>query len=251
MRTLQSYTPNLLEEMAYGTGETVEYTYDNLHRQKSVTTSDWTVEYDYDGAGNLAHSVSTKNGTNVLYHLNNTFDSLGRLRTSVETDQTGKMTRGQYNQYDNKGRLQSSSYYDGAQMRSQSYTYHANGTVSVFQAANGDRIENTYDSLNRETVKKVQHDNSETYTYERKTTYKDGSAANQTTALVSKINYEYENENVTTRPSYQIRYVYDDLGNIAEEYHQTSPKAGSTAYTDKPHGKYWYDAQSQLLMDQS
>ena len=69
MRTLQSYTPNLLEEMTYGTGETVEYTYDNLHRQKSVTTSDWTVEYDYDGAGNLAHSVSTKNGTNVLYHL--------------------------------------------------------------------------------------------------------------------------------------------------------------------------------------
>ena len=109
MRTLQSYTPNLLEEMTYGTGETVEYTYDNLHRQKSVTTSDWTVEYDYDGAGNLAHSVSTKNGTNDLYHLNNTFDSLGRLRTSVETDQTGEMTRGQYNQYDNKGRLQSSS----------------------------------------------------------------------------------------------------------------------------------------------
>ena len=253
--TLASYRynalANLLEEMEYGTGETVSYTYDNLHRQKSVTTSDWTVEYDYDGAGNLAHSVSTKNGTNVLYHLNNTFDSLGRLRTSVETDQTGKMTRGQYNQYDNKGRLQSSSYYDGAQMRSQSYTYHANGTVSVFQAANGDRIENTYDSLNRETVKKVLHDNSETYTYERKTTYKSGSAANQTTALVSKINYDYENENVTTRPSYQIRYVYDDLGNITEEYHRTSPKAGSTAYTDKPHGKYWYDAQNQLVMDQS
>ena len=70
--------------------------------------------------------------------------------------------------------------------------------------------------------------------------------------MVSKINYEYENENVTTRPSYQIRYVYDDLGNITEEYHRTSPKAGSTAYnTDKLHGKYWYDAQNQLVMDQS
>ena len=253
--TLASYRynalANLLEEMEYGTGETVEYTYDNLHRQKSVTTSDWTVEYDYDGAGNLAHSVSTKNGTNVLYHLNNTFDSLGRLRTSVETDQTGQMTRGQYNQYDNKGRLQSSSYYDGAQMRSQSYSYHANGTVSVFQAANGDQIENTYDSLNRETVKKVLHDNSESYTIQRNTSYQYGDATNQTTALVSKINYEYENENVTTRPSYQIRYVYDDLGNIKEEYHKTSPKTGSTAYTDKPHGKYWYDEQNQLLMDRT
>ena len=257
-RTLATYTynscANLLEEMAYGTGETVTYTYDNLHRQKSVTTGEWTTCYDYDGAGNLAHSVSTKTGSDVLYHVNNTYDSLGRLRTSVETDQTGRMTRGQYNRYDNKGRLQSSSYYDGARMRSQSYTYHTNGTVSVFQAANGDRIQNTYDSLNRETVKKVQHDNSASYTYERQTTYKAGSAANQTTTLVQSVKYDHlangeDYEQNKTHPDYLISYRYDQLGNITEETHKTAQTDG--IYQEKTHGTYWYDEQNQLLMDRS
>lgn len=74
---------------------------------------------------------------------------------------------------------------------------------------------------------------------------------NQITALVSKVNYEYDNESIDVRPKYQIRYIYDGLGNIAKEHHMMSSQAGTTAYTDEPHGKYWYDAQNQLLMDQS
>jgi YD repeat-containing protein len=82
-----------LSSLAYGNGDVVEYTYDELgrvtredYRENGSTAISRTVAYTYSEAGNLSKMTDSKTGMTTTY----SYDPLGRLVSSYETDGTSK-----------------------------------------------------------------------------------------------------------------------------------------------------------------
>lgn len=178
--------------MTYGNGSKISYTYDSLNRLKTRTGYGWTESYTYDRNGNIAR-LEARYGATTRRVIDYEYDSIGRLISSVETDENGEITRYVKNQYDTKNRLTSYTYFDGKAVRTQSYTYNKDGTVKTFTVSNGDQITNTHDSLNRITKKTIIPQEGSQYIFASNTTYKAGTAANQTTSLVESVRYSFNN----------------------------------------------------------
>ena len=216
--------------------ESVSYTYDDLDRLRQAEDSMWMRKYSYDGNGNVtridARSYVNAENITVKYE----YDSIGRMIYSLETDGNGKTLRYVKNNYDSKNRLTGYSYYDGNNVRTESYTYNDNGTVKTFAASSTDTVTNEYDSLNRITKKTVKNGSGEKQfdIITNYTTEEDG----KTSSLIKDITYDYpEKDDV------KYRYEYDNLGNITRIYYRFQNNETTVA-------RYAYDKQNQLILEE-
>ncbi len=227
-----------LSMYAYGNGDIVAYTYDKLDRVKTIRYNDINVlvTYTYDYMGNVALAKVTNSAQTVEYatYLYE-YDSLGRLLRYYETlgDEIVQQVE---TSYDSKNRTASYSYYDGSQMRSIDYTYDDNnsGVLTRYDFGTDGALGYTYDALNRVNKKFIRHTSSTATDWEVAYQYKAGSAANQTTSLVSQLKYAIGSQ------YYTFNYTYDNLGNITNV----------TDGNGNPLGVYVYDKQNQLVFEE-
>lgn len=227
-----------LSMYAYANGDIVAYTYDKLDRVKTIRYNDINVlvTYTYDYMGNVAVAKVTNSSQTVEYATYTyEYDSLGRLLRYYETlgDEIVQQVE---TSYDSKNRTASYSYYDGSQMRSIDYTYDdaKSGVLTKYDFGSDGALGYTYDALNRVNKKFIRHTSSATTDWEVAYQYKAGSAANQTTSLVSQLKYAIGSQ------YYTLNYTYDNLGNITK----VTDGSGNTV------AKYMYDAQNQLQLEE-
>ena len=163
------------------------------------------------------------------------YDSLGRLTRYFETLED-EIVQQVETTYDSKNRAASYAYFDGAQMRSVEYTYDTDksGVLERYDYGADGALGYDYDALNRVTKKYIRHDAADGTDWTVAYNYKAGSATNQTTSLISQMQYTIGSEN------YTFNYTYDNLGNITE----VTDAGGNTV------AKYMYDELNQLQLEE-
>ena len=243
VRTLASYTygarDGLLQQMAYGNGANVNYTYDNLGRKLTTSTSSGNLyQYFYTGDGQLYRMVDNPTSADdkgLFYDY--TYDSIGRLIGST-------MSEGYSTSMDRTWLLQTQHKYDSADRLTEQtwkavdktfkevYTYDTSGRLTkkdLYLPGNTSTtpsavITPTYDGLSRASqVTTPASISSYTYT---------AGVSSGTTALVSKLSVSSPSGGFSTINHW---YTYDNLGNITQDKRSTSD------YTN-----YTYDNQGQL-----
>jgi len=222
-RVLASYTyaenNGLLTQQTYGNGYTVDFTYDDLGRTKTVTYDDeTTVTYIYNGEG-AVYSITEEQGTNTTLYLY-TYDSIGRL-IGCEKKINGETVLRTYQEFNEHNQLTVQGWQMGDTAYSENYTYHAaDGSLNTHTTAAGQTLTMGYDGLRR--LSSVTGG-----VYGKTYIYRD-LADSKTTMQVAGLTY-----NLPTDLTYS--YTYDSMGNIAT-YTDVN---GTVTYT--------YDAQNQLL----
>ena len=260
-----------LKKITYGNGYVVEYVYNELELLTQICYTKGTepktlaYEYEYTSDGQVYKFIDHENEKSTVYK----YDTNNRLVAFIEYDNTDYYH--DYSAtilYNDKGELSSSNYVlnhtngniqnDSAEW-SYSYTYENDGRLDNLRirTANTDGNEYYYyDEYERVSGKRnyfttgsgssTRFDNQINYTY---TAY-NGWATNQISSYSSSVNgstaltytYTYDqNENIT-KISYstgqEIRYVYDDLGQLLREdngllnktYVYTYDNAGNIIY---------------------
>ena len=238
------YYPNngKLKKINYGNGFSEEYKYDNLEMLSEVcyTYSDGTSEtaytYEYNSDGTLAKFTNHLDGTTIEY----LYDVHGRFVSSSETSASNTNYHNQYeiNRYDADGRVEKSTEYinylssigwytaDLINM----YSYNANGTLANERTwyIPGDAILTyySYDNFNRVTHTIRRADNFEyrtDYQYVANgynTSYLVGGYTSTVNGTANTYNYTYDSKgNITgvVIGDIEIRYVYDDIGQLVRE----------------------------------
>ena len=239
--SIKSYdsATNNLKLMLYGSNGYVAYTYDNLDRIKTerYNSIGLLVTYSYDYMGNVAQKkVTNTSGTTEFATYRYEYDSLGRPVRFFETVGDTVKQQIEYT-YDSKNRPTSVSYFDGAEMRTETAVYNTDGTVSSYTLGDGGVATKSYDSLNRytNTVYDRGSSISNAYNVVKRYSYKAGSEANQTTELISKLTYDF-----VSGTDVVYNYTYDNIGNITE----VTDSSGNIL------GRYMYDRQNQLVFEE-
>ena len=238
------YYPNngKLKKINYGNGFSEEYEYNALELLSEVcyTYSDGTSEtayaYEYNADGTLAKFTNHLDGTTIEYQ----YDVHGRFVSSSETSASNTNYHNQYeiNRYDADGRVEKSTEYinylssigwytaDLVNM----YSYNANGTLANERTwyIPGDAILTyySYDNFNRVTHTIRIADNFEyrtDYQYVANgynTSYLVGGYTSTVNGTANTYNYTYDSKgNITSVVigDKEIRYVYDDVGQLIRE----------------------------------
>jgi RHS repeat-associated protein len=235
-RTLATYSytndkNKYLETLAYGNGDKVKYTYDELGRvvketyyENGSTNVYATVTYQYDNTGALASVYDSKTGKTVKYY----YDTIGRVSGLYETGGTAHSLR--YT-YDDLGRPTAIVDTYGSTTYSTEYTYDGQG--HIFLVDNGDASEvYLYDSHDRFHEAYTFHGDSNTHLIHKTIGYEapdDRSTSNR----VSMWNYA-----TTGEFGRNYNYLYDGNGNIVRV------KQDGDKYT-----YYHYDTANQLIRE--
>ncbi len=268
-KILANYTYNsedhLLSGLAYGNGNTVQYTYDSYGRPTAVTYSNsGTVSYDYDNDGNLASVTDSATGLKTKYFYNFLGNAMKITRSGSNFSHTstygynddglleelfdtvlGTVYKSYY-YYDADNRI--SQVYDGGVK--ELYTYDALGrlsgrtayisttkqvwkeTFSYHSSSRNDEATTT-DRVYRQTITASGYSPVYQYTYHtggNLASFSDGT--NQAT-------YSYDSANQLTRENNPAAgktwvWTYDNAGNILSrtEYAYTTGNLGTVLGTD-------------------
>ena len=241
----ENNTNGRLAQMAYGNGDTVNYTYDLFDRKTAETYNDGTsYHYEYDAEGSLAGQYATDANGATTEQYSYEYDSLGRLIHSKELDGSGNMVQRTEHLYDtsNRVRAQNWMFANGASF-GQDYTYSngadGDGTLTkVVSSATMDgygfypSVTYTYSPLRQLTRKTT--DNLFYRAYEYHTI-----GAERKTAQVEFMNYRKPDGDALIL-GYQ--YLYDAMGNISAVYKSKASGGVESAAAQA----YTYDALGQL-----
>ena len=214
-----------LQSLAYGNGDSVQYTYDTYGRVTKQTYEDGTtVSYLYDNDGALASVYDSETGTTTKYY----YDFTGRTGATELRKNADLVFRVSEN-FDEYGRLTSQSRQYTNLTLTDTFTYNPNGTLQGMVLGNLRGIGFTYDGFDRLTAMNTGSDgvNGRTFTYR--------TVGTQTTSQISSLNY-HELASKTGLSNFKFSYTYDQRGNIAT---YTAPNEAQVTYT--------YDTQNQLL----
>lgn len=227
-----------LAQMAYGNGDAVSYTYDNLDRlvRKDYTSGRY-VLYDYNAEGQLAKLTYGNDGMEDMV-FDFEYDSLGRLIRSSQTDVDNFYQRTEH-LYDAYNRLSSQSWVLSGRSYTESFTYSdgesGDGSLKTMTTGTGATLHFGYDSLKRLNEVKAKSGSNTLFT----TAYAYRNIS--TTQTTPQVEYR----NVKLRDSSTIlegkKYEYDSLGNIVKIRQSTSPFHLLVAYE--------YDNQNQLTSE--
>ena len=243
----------VLESITYGSGDSLNYEYDNLDRVTKVKYNNRTVKstYSYGADG----SIGTVGYRSVMQD-NYTYDSLGRLLEMRTTKSRNTLVQKLTYDYDSENRVTKYTYYDGKNMRPATYTYNADGTLNVFSPANGDKITYRYtkeaepiasekrDTLKALQTKVVEHDSNSAYTYKINYQYETATSdANRLTGRVSRLRYLYENQN-----DFSYDYEYDAAGNISRV---KTWRYKNGELVNETLAEYTYDSQNRLTEEKN
>lgn len=208
------FSKNLLTETTDPMGNEVQYFYNSDNdriisavgrRDKNSASTEVAVDYTYNDKGYL----SQVDHNNFYYGL--TYNSFGNLSgVSVGKDSSSL-------------NLVTNSYYSG------------NGPLSQVRYANGDKVNYTYDKLDR--LDTVSYDNVESYRY----AYDARGNLARLTALNGgqTVQYQYDILNRITNVfkgnSFNIDYSYDNMDRLTQVTYHTSFSSGrSTSYSYGP-----------------
>ena len=189
-------------------GNSTSYTYDEKKGTlQSVTNAEYvTTEYEYDANNNSLLSVSSSGVTNSYSYDKDRLQNInvnGALQYKFEYDKFGRTTA---NKVGNGSNWQTLSKMD----------YNTTGLLAKQTYGNGDYVDFTYDSFDRQTEKRYNGDNSQRVTY---------SYGNN--GSVAQITDYFTNSNT--------RFTYDLAERVVSqrEYSGTAKNGGNLlSYTD-------------------
>jgi RHS repeat-associated protein len=216
--------------------------FDGLGRVKTVTTPDSAIlsttysgnkttvtdqalkkrRTDKDALGRITKAVEDPTG--LGYETTYTYNALDKLKTVTQIFQSTTQTRNYL--YDTLGRLTQSTIPE--QTGSTSYTYDVNSNVYTVTDPNGAVITNTYDSINRITLRDYTGTTPDVdYGYDSSSVSYSKGELTSITSSVSSYTYDgYDALGRITRTtqtmtaegqSYPISYTYDLAGNMRSQ----------------------------------
>ena len=204
----------------YADGTFISNTYDEIDRIKAVYYNGivaYTIAYDSEG--NV--ESYTECSTDRVYRYE--YDAFGRdIRFIVS--QNGEVLYSAEKTYDANGNSSGYSYnIPGVNSRSTINTFNQYNNLTQTTIVGEDSISYTYDGFGRIIIKTT-GDFSEYYEYK--------TSGNNTSTLLSKITYKYNNTAYKT-----VSYTYDVVGNVLTEDDGTTYR------------QYTYDSMNQLSTD--
>ena len=219
-----------LEEVQYGNGGKVKYTYDDFDRVTGVgydNDESPRFSYEYDSKGRAAFVKDSTDGSTVRTG----YDQTDRPNEAEQRDGEGSLKYRTLIEYDKKNRVKAFNEATADQSFKTEYTYDADNRVTKvrYNSSDTSKVDYVYDKLNRITSRTVTNGTS---SYATQYAYAPGATAygeNATTPLVSSIT-QGEGENAMN-----FAYTYDNRGNI------TSETCNGLTTT------YVYDALGQLI----
>ena len=237
-RTLATYTytsrNNYLHTLAYGNGDDVEYTYDNLGRVIGERYEDNdTVTYAYDNDGALATVTDSATGRKTTYY----YDFTERLMKYVE--QGGSYTHTVGYEYDTLNNLTKLVETINGSARSTSYTYDGDNRVTSVTDGTSTR-EYTYDAYGRVSQRVTKHNGvavfTETITYKGTNGTTSGQVAKLDT-LVGTYKYDYDANGNIVRAKLVVdgkgwgsTYAYDSQNQLIRENNKTYEQSWTWEY---------------------
>lgn len=252
---LASYTYSAaggyLTKVTYGSGDFVEYVYDNMGRLTAVRHNGVTTcEYVYNNNGGLYCIKDIENGIVK----NAEYDSLGRMVRLYETKEDGSIFALE-NKYDAYGRALRTTYTYNNLSRTYSLAYKANSDlIENISLPNGAKAAYTYDHLERVNGKTVKDSTNTTVlagtSYEYSIGYEPPTTSNnieKVTLGVSGNEYTYSYDglnNITQiKQNGQIirKYTYDSLNQMTSEITIKPGADTGKKYT------YTYDLYGNIL----
>ena len=219
-----------LDEVQYGNGGKVKYTYDEFDRVTGVgydNDESPRFSYEYDSKGRAAFVKDATDGGTIRTG----YDQTDRPNETEQRDGEGNLKYRTLVEYDKKNRVKAFNEATAAQNFKTEYTYDADNRVTKvrYNSSDTSKVDYVYDKLNRITSRTVTNGTS---SYATQYAYAPGATAygeNATTPLVSSIT-QGEGENAMN-----FAYTYDNRGNITSE-----TRNGLTT-------TYVYDALGQLI----
>ena len=219
-----------LDEVQYGNGGKVKYTYDEFDRVTGVgydNDESPRFSYEYDSKGRAAFVKDATDGGTIRTG----YDQTDRPNETEQRDGEGNLKYRTLVEYDKKNRVKAFNEATAAQNFKTEYTYDADNRVTKvrYNSSDTSKVDYVYDKLNRITSRTVTNGTS---SYATQYAYVPGATAygeNATTPLVSSIT-QGEGENAMN-----FAYTYDSRGNITSE-----TRNGLTT-------TYVYDALGQLV----
>ena len=219
-----------LDEVQYGNGGKVKYTYDEFDRVTGVgydNDESPRFSYEYDSKGRAAFVKDATDGGTIRTG----YDQTDRPNETEQRDGEGNLKYRTLVEYDKKNRVKAFNEATAAQNFKTEYTYDADNRVTKvrYNSSDTSKVDYVYDKLNRITSRTVTNGTS---SYATQFAYAPGATMygeNATTPLVSSIT-QGEGENAMN-----FAYTYDNRGNITSE-----TRNGLTT-------TYVYDALGQLI----
>ena len=227
------YSPdrkNRLEEVQYGNGGKVKYTYDDFDRVTGVgydNDESPRFSYEYDSKGRAAFVKDSTDGSTIRTG----YDQTDRPNETEQRDGDGNLKYRTLIEYDKKNRVKAFNEATADANFKTEYTYDADNRVTKvrYNSSDTSKVDYVYDKLNRITSRTVTNGTS---SYATQFAYAPGATTygeNVTAPLVNSIT-QGEGENAMN-----FAYTYDNRGNITSE----TRNGLSTTYV--------YDALGQLV----
>ena len=220
-----------LQELTFGNGQTVQYTYDRFDRTTAEQYNNVTYEYAYDASGQLAKQSSTA-GEEYNYE----YDSLGRLIRSNEYN-GGTLEQRTEHVYDASDRLTKQTWYNSGGTTTVTYAYSP--TTGLLTSLNAN-IQGTSIPV--------------TYTYQGANQLRSKTVGG---VMVRAYNFRYNNDGSKSALPDYINYrdpagelmcgdncFYDESGRLTEIRDSTT--VNRTDVTPVTIATYGYDRQGQL-----
>ena len=220
-----------LQELTFGNGQTVQYTYDRFDRTTAEQYNNVTYEYAYDASGQLAKQSSTA-GEEYNYE----YDSLGRLIRSSEYN-GGTLEQRTEHVYDASDRLTKQTWYNSGGTTTVTYAYSP--TTGLLTSLNAD-IQGSSIPV--------------TYTYQGANQLRSKTVGG---VMVRAYNFRYNNDGSKSALPDYINYrdpagelmcgdncFYDESGRLIEI--RDSATVNRTDVTPVTIATYGYDRQGQL-----
>ena len=219
-----------LEEVQYGNGGKVKYTYDDFDRVTGVgydNDESPRFSYEYDSKGRAAFVKDSTDGSTIRTG----YDQTDRPNEAEQRDGEENLKYRTLIEYDKKNRVKAFNEATADANFKTEYTYDADNRVTKvrYNSSDTSKVDYVYDKLNRITSRTVTNGTS---AYATQYAYAPGATAygeNATTPLVSSIT-QGDGENAMN-----FAYTYDNRGNITSE-----TRNGLTT-------TYVYDALGQLV----
>ena len=228
----------LLQELSYGNGNSVQYTYDELGRVACVCynhNNDPSLVYGYTVNGQLGRLQDNDNSRDYSYG----YDGLDRLLSLTER-YNGVGVQYVHQRYDDANRVSGTEYrvsprWNGTFNTARSYGYSyssTNGSLTGMTLPGGSYAY-SYDGLRRLTERALTLGGGTSAFLTRSYSYLPGQGTNATTNMISQLS-----TSVNGTAFGQYSYTYDARGNISSITH------GNEEWT------YTYDNQGQLLTEE-
>ena len=254
-----------LEEVQYGNGGKVKYSYDEFDRVTGIThdnDTDPKFTYEYDAKGRAAVVKDTTDGSTIR----NNYDQTDRPTESEQRDGNDNLKYRTLIEYDVKNRVKAFNEATATETHKTEYTYDKDNRVTEvkYNGSNSTKVDYTYDKLNRVTNRTVTNGAA----YSTQFGYMQGATAygtNATTPLVQSItqgsgtnalnfSYTYDSRgNIIseTRNGVTTTYEYDELGQLTRVNDPNDPTAFNEggSITNGTTWIYTYDRGGNIHLD--